>query len=430
MRFERLQEWLDWQESQFPSPMNLGLERVRAVVECMQWPPRRFPLVVVAGTNGKGSCVAFLQSAFVAAGYKVGTYTSPHLLRYNERIRIDGVPLDDATIMQSFARLDERRSDTTMTYFEFGTLAAMDQFIAQDCDVAVMEIGIGGRLDAVNVFDADIALITTIDIDHRQWLGDDREAIGREKAGILRLDRPAVVAERNPPRSVRRRAGQLYAPLHVLGESFERYDNGHVWTWSHGSTVWETLPQPALKGDFQKDNAAGAFMVLHLLAPSHPVSREAVDRALQYPDLEGRFQQVSAAPRIIVDVAHNAQATRTLADNLRGDTVPRGRTLAVAALLADKDLAAALEPLLGLIDEWHISGLDGPRGDDGTGVRTVLSGFGVTALSCHQNVLAAMESARARAASNDTIVVFGSFHTVSSVLALPCWTTERSGRLR
>ncbi|MBT6275402.1 MAG: bifunctional folylpolyglutamate synthase/dihydrofolate synthase, partial [Chromatiales bacterium] len=333
IRFERLQEWLDWQERLHPTAMDLGLERVKKVVARAGWPDREFPLVIVAGTNGKGSSVAYLEQAYVNAGYRVGTYTSPHLIHYNERIRIDGRGQGDAQIMDSFVHLDAVRGDITLTYFEFGTLAAMDQFHRCQCDIAVMEVGIGGRLDAVNVFDADVALITTVDIDHQKWLGDDRESIGWEKVGIARGRRPTISAERCPPHSVRSHTADIHSPLFVLGDAFDATTSpdSQGWTWTSSGTEYVDLPLPVLPGAFQLDNAAGALMVLECLSERCPVSRRAVESALRAPQLQGRFQVLDCVPQLILDVAHNPQATEALAMNLAA-SASGGRTLAVAAM--------------------------------------------------------------------------------------------------
>lgn len=421
MRFQTLDAWLAWQESLHPTAMDLGLERVREVVERLDWSARGFPLITVAGTNGKGSTVAWIEAALVAQGVRVGTYTSPHLVRYNERIRIDGVPETDDAIMASFAALDDARREITLTYFEFGTLAAMDRFVAAGVEVAVMEVGIGGRLDAVNVFDADIAVITTIDLDHQRWLGDTRESIGREKAGILRPGRPAVCAERNPPGSVREVAATLGAPLSVLGEDFDHGAEGEFWTWRGTEVAIESLPLPALAGDFQLDNAAGAIRALGNLPARLRPGRDALAHALRNPGLRGRFERVARQPDVFVDVGHNPQALSELAANLAGRET-KGRTFAVAALLVDKVLDDALAELLTMVDEWFVTGLEGPRGDDGRRLTAHLEEEGAV-VTCHADTLSALAAARAAAGVEDRIVAFGSFYLVGDILAAEdSWT--------
>ena len=376
MRFQCLDDWLNWQESLHPSAMDLGLERVRSVVANMAWPQRDFVLITVAGTNGKGSSVAYLEAIYRAAGYRTGTYTSPHLQRYNERIGLAGSEATDTQIMAAFARLDAARGDTTITYFEFGTLAAMDLFYAKQVDVAIMEVGIGGRLDAVNVFDTDCALVTTIDIDHRKWLGDDREAIGTEKAGIFRARTPAVSAERDPPRSLVKYAESVHAPLAILGWHYDALMQlDGRWTFEGQQDAIVDLPSPGLPGEWQLHNAAGVIAVTEHLRMQLPVPYRALAQGIASPQIRGRFQRVSVHPEIVIDVAHNAQATSALADNLaaRGDGMT---TLAIVAMLGDKDLADALNPLKGIVDAWFVGPTDGPRGLAAADLSAVLLGCG------------------------------------------------------
>lgn len=422
MRFDTLHAWLSWQEGLHPSAMDLGLERVRRVAQRMPWPARRpFPLIIVAGTNGKGSSVAYLHSIYTAAGYTTGTYTSPHLQRYNERICIGGKEAADSALMHAFARLDDARGDTTITYFEYGTLAAMDLFIANEVDIAIMEVGIGGRLDAVNIFDADCALVTAIDIDHRKWLGDTREAIGWQKAGIFRAGRPAICSDPSPPASLVDYAQEIGASLTLLGRDFDvvagdEQGSSEGWCVHIGGTSY-ALPEPGLAGPWQRHNAAGALAVVQALAGTLPVTPAAMCEGVRAPGLRGRLQVIAERPTTIVDVGHNPQAVASIAAYLRAHPV-RGKTRAVVGMLADKDIEATLGELRALVDAWYAGSTFGPRGMPCEQLAGVITGLvaPAVAVSSPGCVADAYAAAVAQAGESDRIVVFGSFHTVGDVL--------------
>ncbi len=411
MRFQTLNDWLHWQESLHPSEIELGLERVRAVLEHMDLANPDFTVVTVAGTNGKGSSVAMLESILLAAGYRVGSYTSPHLLRYNERVRVQGEPVADGELCDSFARIDAARGDISLTYFEFGTLAAIDCLQRRGVEIAVLEVGLGGRLDAVNVLDADVALITPVDVDHVAWLGNDREAIGLEKAGIMRAGRPVVVSDPQPPRSVLARAGELGAPLALVGRDYHYQAQGDQWRWVAAEQRRNALPLPALRGDFQLANAAGVLMVLARLGEQFPVSQQAVRSGLLAVQLPGRFQVLPGRPVQILDVAHNPHSARALAQNLARQPCP-GRTRAVLGMLDDKDIVATVASLNTLVDDWYLASLDVPRGASAARLREALGDVG----QCFDNVASARAAALAAADDGDRIVIFGSFHTVAAAL--------------
>lgn len=370
---------------------------------------------MVGGTNGKGSTCAYLEAILGAAGYKTGVYTSPHLLRYNERVRIAGVEASDAELVRAFERVDVARGATSLTYFEFGTLGAMLQFIDAGVDVAVLEVGLGGRLDAVNVFDADAAVVTSVDLDHTEYLGDTREKVGFEKAGIYRAGRPAICADPAPPASLLEHARHIGADLRCVGREFaaER-ENGH-WTY-HGSDLdWRALPLPAMAGDFQLRNASGALAALEALRARLPADEAAIRSGLM-ARLPGRFQCIGRAPEIIVDVAHNAEAARALAASLRAQPVA-GRTLAVVGMLADKDAAAVFAALADEIDAWWTCTPDSPRARDAAALAGILRDHaGGAPISVRPDVNAALAEARGAAREDDRILVFGSFYTVAAVL--------------
>lgn len=415
-RFGRLQDWLLWQESLHVREIELGLDRVRAVAERMGLGRTPYATVSVAGTNGKGSSVAMLDAILSAAGYRVGRYTSPHLVRYNERIRLAGEPAPDAQICEAFERIDRARRDISLTYFEFGTLAALDIFARSDIDVAVLEVGMGGRLDAVNLVDADVALVATVDIDHVEWLGPDREAIGREKAGIFRAQRPAICSDPQPPASLCQHAEQLGARLHRLGRDYGYQAAGQIWAWWSHAQRCEGLPRPKLIGDFQYQNAAGVLMAIEALAPRCPVPRSAIERGLREVTLAGRFQVFSGEVTWILDVAHNPQSAHVLAETLRAHPAS-GRTHFLVGMLRDKDIGGVFREVRGVADAWHLASLaTARRGASAEQLAEHLRGIGVAApVRLHENVEAGFRALRAEASAGERVLVFGSFLTVAAV---------------
>ncbi|MCF6337032.1 MAG: bifunctional tetrahydrofolate synthase/dihydrofolate synthase [Gammaproteobacteria bacterium] len=426
MRFNTLKDWLTWQETLYPVEIDLGLERVGAVLARLKLTRPDFTVITVAGTNGKGSCVAMLEAILLAAGHRVGSYTSPHLLRYNERIKLEGRSVDDAMLCASFERIDQARADIRLTCFEFGTLAAIDILHHAEVDVAILEVGLGGRLDAVNIVDANVALITAIDVDHVEWLGSDREMIAREKAGILRKGRPAVCADPTPPASLLSVAESLEVPLSLLGQDFfvERPDEQGVdglWSWCDSQHRFENLPLPALAGDFQLNNAAGVLAVLAAVNAEFPVDVAAIAQGLQSVSLPGRFQVLPGVPLHIFDVAHNAQSARALADNLvRQDC--QGRTFAVLGMLADKDIDTVVAQLRWVVDYWYLAPLPVPRSASAEQLRAALLAgpaeipVGNVSIDIFVDVAEAYQAALAASTAKDCIVVTGSFYTVAAVL--------------
>lgn len=409
-----LAQWLDYIEGCHPQAMALGLERVAAVHAALDLPPPACT-ISVAGTNGKGSIVAFLEAILVAAGYRVGAYTSPHLRRFNERIRIAGVEAADAGLCRAFARVEAARGATLLTYFEFATLAALVLFAEAELDVVLLEVGLGGRLDAVNIIDADLAVLAPIDLDHAAWLGDNREAIGVEKAGILRPGRPAVSAEPQPPASVVAAAAALGAPLYLPDSDYRYAVDAHGWRWSAAGRERPALPRPALFGRHQYANAAAALMALECLGERLPVGQGAVRQGLLDAALPGRFEVQPGPVERILDVAHNPHGARALAAALAARPCD-GRTLAVVGMLADKAIAATLAELAGGVSRWFAAPLPVPRGSDAGPLVAALAELGAEVEAC-ASVADACSRARAVAADGDRIVVFGSFHTVAAVLA-------------
>jgi dihydrofolate synthase/folylpolyglutamate synthase len=418
MRFDSLAQWLAWQETLHPKAIDLGLERPGEVLRRMGLSARPdYFVFTVAGTNGKGSTVATLEAILRAAGHRVGSYTSPHLLRYNERIRIDGAEVSDAELCAAFERVDQVRGEVSLSYFEFGTLAAFDLFARAGLDAAVLEVGMGGRLDAVNLLDADVAVVTPIDVDHAEWLGPDRETIAREKAGILRAGRAAVCSDPVPPASLAEEAARIGARLHQVGREFDFAVAGDQWWWrgAHGRLE---LPLPALRGVSQAQNAAGVLMALELAAARLPVHPDEVAAGLRAATLPGRFEVVPGPVTRIFDVGHNPHAARELARNLAAQPCG-GRTLAVWAMLGDKDAAGVVEALRGSFDHWHVAGLAGNRGRGAASLAELLSARGLALFTAHATVAEAWSAALAGARPGDRVVVFGSFHTVAEALGTP-----------
>ncbi|MGE0082737.1 MAG: bifunctional tetrahydrofolate synthase/dihydrofolate synthase [Thiohalomonadaceae bacterium] len=418
MRYRTLAEWLAWQETLHPKAIDLGLERVGEVLGRMGLGRPSHAVVTVAGTNGKGSSVAMLDAILRAAGYRVGTYTSPHLLRYNERVRIDGREVSDEALCAAFDRVDRARGDISLSYFEFGTLAALDLLERAELDAAVLEVGMGGRLDAVNLIDADVALITTIDVDHAEWLGPDRESIAREKAGIFRPHRPAVCSDPNPPQALFTEAERLGTPLFILGRDFDYGVEGQQWWWRGTLQRREGLPLPALRGVSQPQNAAGVLMVLEQLTARLPVYQQDVRAGLLSVQLPGRFQVLPGAVPRILDVGHNPHAAAELARNLAAWPCS-GKTRLVIAILGDKDAAGVVRELAPQVGAWYVAGLEGARGAGPERLAAILQEAGLGPVQCFARVEDACRRADEEAQPGDRVVVFGSFHTVAAALSVP-----------
>lgn len=427
-----LAEWLAYLESLHPKTIALGLERVAQVKQRLNLNPD-FPLIVVGGTNGKGSVCAMLEAILHAAGYKVGCYTSPHLLRYNERVRIAKQQASDAELCASFEKIEQARAGWAsarqevvglkpdpqqaipLTYFEFGTLAAMHCFIVHKVDVAILEVGLGGRLDAVNVFDGDVAIVTSVDIDHTDYLGDTREQIAFEKAGIFRKGSVAICADGDVPRAASKHAREIGAELWCIGRAFGFRSHQGQWDFFGQSGERRALPLPALRGAFQLQNASAALAALDVLKDKLPANMAAVRRGLTEVELTGRFQFVPGRPQLILDVAHNPHAARSLAQNLAN--LPPAKTFAVFAMLKDKDMAGVVAALDAQIDVWLVAGIDAPRGATTAELVQVLQNARARGeVKPFATLAGALHEASNRACENDRIAAFGSFYTVAEVM--------------
>ena len=416
-----LHGWLAYLETLHPMPIAMGLERVATVaarlsirIDC--------PVVTVAGTNGKGSTCAMLESMYRHAGWRTGLYTSPHLMRFNERVRVGGEPVDDDALIAAFERVETARAPVpaaaiALTYFEFSTLAALLVFQGAKLDLLVLEVGLGGRLDAVNIIDADVAVVTSIDIDHVAFLGSTREAIAREKSGIMRAGSIAICGEPDPPQSLIRHAMNIGAPLWWIGHEFDYRAEGSQWRYDGPGGARYGLPHPALRGAFQLGNAATALAAIDALRRRVPVAAGALRDGLVGVELAGRLQVLPGRPAIVLDVAHNPHAARAIADVLGGmGFFPR--TFGVVGMLADKDIDGVIAAVRERIDAWFVASLPGPRGAsaDLLAQRLEIAGIGNAAVRRFESVAQALGAAREAAHEADRIAVFGSFLTVAAAL--------------
>ncbi len=410
-----LEAWLDRLETLHPKKIDLGLERIGRVLDRLSLRAPPFRSIVIGGTNGKGSCVAMLESLYLAGGYRVGAFTSPHLWRFNERIRVDGADTDSGTIVAIFERIERARGEISLSYFEFSTAAALMSFARSGVDVALLEVGLGGRLDAVNAIDADASLIASIDLDHQEWLGTTREEIGHEKAGIMRRGRPAVVAERNPPQSLLNHAADIGADLRRLGAEFDFDTHRDRWTYRSQDVNLSGLPYPGFGGREQVGNAAGCLAVLESLESTLPLDRSVWPRGIERARPRGRIEERDVGGvRWVFDVAHNPAAARVLAEALERLPVG-GRTIAVVAMMEDKDHEGVLGPLMPAVHHWLLTCAGGDRGAAPETLAAVLEP-GSTA-SIFPDAAEAIENAGIRAEPGDRVVVFGSFYLVGPAMS-------------
>jgi dihydrofolate synthase / folylpolyglutamate synthase len=417
-----LAQWLTRCESMHVRAIELGLSRVEQVRERLAI---RFdvPVITVAGTNGKGSTCAMLECILGQAGYRTGVYSSPHLVHFEERLRLQGAPVETAALLPHFEAVEVARGEVPLTYFEFTTLVFLRCMSQLPLDAVILEVGLGGRLDAVNVIDADCAILTSIDLDHMDFLGPDREAIGFEKAGILRAGRPAIVSDPMPPASVVAHANAIGADLWLVGRDFAVQGDRQQWGFTGRGRRLNALAYPALRGANQLVNAAGVLAALEALRPRLPVPMQAVRNGLAFVDLPGRFQVVPGQPAVVLDVGHNPHAMATLAHNLdQMGYFPSTRV--VFGAMADKDIEAMVKPLLPLVEAWFCCDLDTPRAARATVLEVAVQRAAAThtsiapmpLTSAWETPRAALLAALAASDPADRIVVFGSFHTVGGVL--------------
>jgi len=412
-----LHQWLDWCEQLHPVAIDMGLERVKTVADRMHL---RFdcPVITVAGTNGKGSTCAMLEAVLLQAGYRSGVYTSPHLVHFEERCRLHGESASAEVFAEAFAAVEAVRGDVSLTYFEFSTLAILHMMASAKLDVAILEVGLGGRLDAVNIIDADCAVITSIDIDHTAILGKDRESIGFEKAGIVRAGRPVIVSDPVPPQSVLDHAAALGADVWLFGRDFNFSGDKQQWAWAGRERRYSGMAYPALRGANQLINASGVLAALDALRQRIPVTAQAVRNGLAMVELPGRFQIVPGQPVLVLDVAHNPHSVAALAANLDAmGFYPT--THAVLGAMADKDLLPMLQKVNPMVDKWYFTDLPLPRAAKAADLQQAWQAQNTrtdTLSSTHTEPMLALQAAIEAADPADRIVIFGSFYTVGGVL--------------
>jgi dihydrofolate synthase/folylpolyglutamate synthase len=409
-----LDQWLRWFEQLHPKKIDLSLDRLIAMLEKLELKAPSFEVITVAGTNGKGSCVAMLESIYWHAGYDVGTFTSPHLWRFNERIRVNGADATDAELVELFRIIDSSLGTITLSYFESSAVAALLDFTRRGVDVAILEVGMGGRLDATNTLDADCALIVSIDLDHQEWLGTTREAIGREKAGIVRRDKPVVIADRDVPRSVLAYAREVGAVPRLIGRDFDSRRDGAAWRRLRDPDTAPALPLPPFGGAEQYDNAAACAEVVEQMASVLPVDDDALAAGIARAYLRGRLERhLLDGVEWVFDVGHNPGAVRGLVASLQRLPAAR-RTFVVFAAMRDKDLPGVLQPFVPLTQRWFVTQGSADRGATGSELATLLARLGAVQVATLPNVAAACAAARAEAQLGDRVLVFGSFVTVGA----------------
>lgn len=419
-KLRMLSDWLIYLECLHPKIIEMGLERVNQVKINLGFSPS-FPIITVSGTNGKGSICLMMEAILSRAGYNVGCYTSPHLFRYNERIRINQQEVSDNELCKAFNIVETARinSDVSLTYFEFGTLAAMQLFIQAGVDIAILEVGLGGRLDAVNIFDADCAVLASIDCDHMDYLGDTREKIGFEKAGIFRSGKTAICSDSNAPASIRQHADSIGARLMLIGEHFGYSDKATLWNYWGDKRRYYSLPRPALEGFHQLRNASACLAALDTVRDILPITISNICQGLLKVALPGRFQVLPRKPVIVLDVAHNPNAVHALSTSLSGMGFHQ-TTYAVFAILKDKDIDGVVRALIPKVDVWLIADINSPRGASTDEVVQVLENAGVSkasgAILVFSNPVAAYVFACKQSTKNDRICVFGSFYVVGEVM--------------
>jgi dihydrofolate synthase/folylpolyglutamate synthase len=412
-----LKDWLGYIESIHPSTIDLTLERIKVVVERLNL-DISFSIITVGGTNGKGSTCAILESIYKEAGYKVGCYTSPHFLHFNERIKIQANPVSDDLICEAFTKIESIRKEISLTYFEYGTIAAMIIFADADLDIAILEVGLGGRLDAVNVFDSDCAIVTSIDLDHMDYLGHTREAIGFEKAGIYRANKIAICGDFDPPQSLIKYCESIHAELKMIGKDFAYEAHHDSFDFSIESSFVMNIILPKLQGDFQLANASSALMAVKIMEDQLPLTETSIQQGIASALLPGRFQEVKINPSLILDVAHNPHAAKSLRDNLRTHSVS-GKTIAVFSILRDKDILGVVAAVSLDIDAWYIAEIENERAAN---IDTICKAIQKVNPSAHivtfKNIQEAYQFASNEVERNDRIIAFGSFYTVADIMKL------------
>ncbi len=417
-KMKSLPEWIDYIQTLHARSIDLSLERVRQVYQLLYPEGVSSTVITIAGTNGKGSTAEMLASIYSGAGYSVGKYTSPHLVRFNERYEINRQAVVDSKLLASFERIESVRGEIGLTFFEFGTLIAIDLFVQAELDIFIMEVGLGGRLDAVNILDADVAVVTNISKDHTAWLGEDVNDIALEKIGIARPKRPLVVASAEPPETLLPRAKEIGAHVWQRNQEFQVQEGGQTdtWHWFTENTNYRDLPLPFDQSGHQIDNAAGALMAIECLQQRHAVSATDLAVGLGAARLPGRCQIVQESPLVIVDVSHNQASLERLADFVESKIQQHsGTCYAVCGMLGDKDIHASLAHMFRLVDTWFLASIHNERGASAAQIDALLPSNASS--QCFEKVEAAYDVAMAQLTINDCLVVFGSFHIVGDIIA-------------
>jgi dihydrofolate synthase/folylpolyglutamate synthase len=430
LRFKTLEEWLEWQEQLHTSEIELGLERADSVYSGLVGEKNRPFTITIAGTNGKGSTAVFLENILLSAGYSVGCYSSPHLIRYNERVRLQALPVSDVELCKAFQAIDEVRGVTSLSYFEFGTIAALQIFSQAEVDIQILEVGLGGRLDAINIVDADISIITSIGIDHCDWLGDTREEIGFEKAGIFRALRPAISGEPDLPNTVINHAEKIGAFLRQFELDFNYQKKASYWNWESKSKKLDNLPLLKLEGEQQLRNASTALAAIELLPATIPVDEEAIRNGLATAQLPGRLQWLGGEHKILLDVSHNPESAKVLAQYLE-NRASKGKVFALFSFMKDKDIEAILEFMFPVVDSWQWVALSGVvRAANRKQIETAFTNCGLPKPNVQaSDLVGALDSILQKMGPNDCIVIFGSFYLASEVLKLVHASDEISEKL-
>ena len=410
-----LQEWLDWQQTLHPQNIDFKLERIKSVYEKLDIKSIANKVIIVAGTNGKGSTVAILESILFENNFSVGTFTSPHIKRYNERIKIDKKEVTSAELIESFKIINKLRGETTLTYFEFATLTAFHLFSKKDLDYVVLEVGLGGRLDATNIIDSNLSIITSIGIDHTEFLGTTIDSIAMEKAGVMRPFAPCIYADENPPSvllSYAKKNGSNF--LYNQNDFFTKiYDD--TWGWKSNMGKNLVLPLLPLRGDFQYNHAAAALQALEIIEPSILENTELLNNGIANISLMGRYQKISSAPEIIIDVAHNADSAEKLMDNLNKEN--KKNTVAVIGVLKDKDVYSLIKPMINNIDKWYCGTINSDRGMNADEIKIRMpSTINQENIETFDSIDKACSKAMLSLGKNDRLIVYGSFYTISEFL--------------
>ena len=415
-KFNTVDEWLDWQQTVHPLNIDFKLERILSVYKKLNISKIANKIITVAGTNGKGSTVSFLESVLNEKKYRVGTFTSPHILRYNERIKINGIEIDDESLLETFEMIDEARGDTTLTYFEFATLSAFYLFSKSNLDVAVLEVGLGGRLDATNIVDSDISIITSIGIDHTEFLGNTIDSIALEKAGVMRPFKTCIYAQENPPAALLKYAKNKSVNLLIHNNDYRVSLGSSNWSLKSKNNSINEIPNLKMIGDYQYNYAAASLLALDVILPECLDDHGVIKKALSETEISGRFQYLSKSPDIILDVAHNEDAAKSLSDNIK--KIGYDKIIVVLGVLADKDVYSIVEPFSSLVDHWYIGTINSERGMNSDEIKFRINSIYKNKLSIgtYASVTSAFNAAKCDQMRDSLLLVYGSFYTVSEAL--------------